>query len=110
MLAVTFLSFTAYLILISQDSPSGYYSSIARFWEFSIGALFSFGLTVRAKNKINLLFLGALLFLVASFFVLSISQIRVVSVLFVIATGYLLNLSVIGQLPKMVFLYLQIPQ
>jgi peptidoglycan/LPS O-acetylase OafA/YrhL len=100
MLAVTFLSFTAYLILISQDSPSGYYSSIARFWEFSIGALFSFGLTVRAKNKINLLFLGALLFLVASFFVLSISQIRVVSVLFVIATGYLLNLSVIGQLPK----------
>jgi peptidoglycan/LPS O-acetylase OafA/YrhL len=100
MLVVTFLSFATYVYLLSQDSPSGYYSSIARFWEFSIGALFSFGLNVRAKKKIKLLFLGALLILVASFFVLSISQIRVFSVLFVVATGYLLNLSVIGQLPK----------
>jgi peptidoglycan/LPS O-acetylase OafA/YrhL len=102
MILVTLLSFSVYLVLLSQDSASSYFSSIGRFWEFSIGALFSFGLSIKSNLRLNMIFYAAILLLIVIFFVAPITQIRVLTVFFVITTGYLLSLSVNNQLPKLI--------
>jgi len=100
MFAVTVFSFAAYLLLLSQDSTSGYFSSIGRFWEFSIGALFSFGLSVKETKKTNSFVLGMAFALIGSFLILSTFQMQLLLIVFVLSTGYVLNLSVNQQLPR----------
>ena len=100
MLVLTILSFAVYLLLLSQDSASSYFSSIGRFWEFSIGALFSFGLNVKDSRKAARIVRGMIFVLVISFLVLPTFHMRLLSILFVIATGYVLNLAVLGQIPR----------
>jgi len=107
MLVLTFLSFLVYLLLLSQDSASSYFSSIGRFWEFSIGALFSFGLSVSESRNSKLFILVTTSVLFGSFFFLPTFQMRLFSIAFVVTTGYLLNLSVNGQLPKQLLLFLE---
>ena len=107
MLVVTFLSFTVYLFLLSQNSTSSYFSSIGRFWEFSIGALFSFGLNVRKSRKATRAVQGIILALIVSFFLLPTFQMQLLSILFVLTTGYVLNLSVIGQIPRSLLIILE---
>jgi peptidoglycan/LPS O-acetylase OafA/YrhL len=101
MLVVSFLSFGAYLIFLFQNSPSSYFSSIARFWEFSIGALFSLSSNFRFSEKKSKYFLVYLSILVVSFFVISIFQMRVISLAYVLLTGFVLSASVVNQLPKL---------
>jgi peptidoglycan/LPS O-acetylase OafA/YrhL len=100
MISVSVLSFSVYVFLLLQESSAGYFSSIARFWEFSVGALFALGIRVKRSNSSPKLFYLTFLLLFVAFATLSTNALRAASIIYVIATGFFLHSATNSLLPN----------
>jgi peptidoglycan/LPS O-acetylase OafA/YrhL len=111
MVVLTLSSFSAYIFLSIQNSASSYYSSIGRFWEFSVGALFALGINIETNGTWRRVILVAmpvvLILLFSCFLFLTIDQMRMVIFVFVIVTALLLHASTVGKVPKLILKILE---
>jgi peptidoglycan/LPS O-acetylase OafA/YrhL len=99
MAIVIAISFSAYILLLTQESSAGYFSSITRFWEFGIGALFSLGVKFKVSRRVKYLLVLAVGLLIAAFSALSTNEFRFTIIFYVLLTGFLLHLSDSHDLP-----------
>jgi peptidoglycan/LPS O-acetylase OafA/YrhL len=98
MIVVLILSFSIYILHLIEGSPSSYYSSLGRFWEFALGAIFA----VSAKNllpvRIDMIHLIFTVISLFGFFLLDSQVFRYIIVFPLLLTASLLHQFVNGDI------------